>query len=196
MGRSKAFLPFGPECMLQRIVRVVREAAPRVVAVAARGQELPDLPSDVRVAFDQRQGRGPLEGLLAGLASLGEGCEAAFATSCDAPFLSPAFVRGMLDLLGDSDIVVPHVENRYHPLAAVYRRAIVPAIETLLAADRLRPAFLFEQVRTREVTADDLRAFDPNLCAFRNLNHPQDYLAALAEAGFTPPPEALETMGE
>ena len=55
MGRSKALLPFGPETMLQRTVRIVRAAvAGPIVVVAAADQSLPPLPADVAVVVDAR----------------------------------------------------------------------------------------------------------------------------------------------
>ena len=40
MGRDKATLPFGPECMLQRVVRLLAEVVElsKIVVVAAAGQ--------------------------------------------------------------------------------------------------------------------------------------------------------------
>jgi molybdopterin-guanine dinucleotide biosynthesis protein A len=70
MGTSKALLPFGPETMLQRVVRILAGVVSPVVVVAAPNQELPDLPHDVIVTRDEREGRGPLEGLRAGLKAL------------------------------------------------------------------------------------------------------------------------------
>ena len=45
----------------------------------------------------------------------------------------------MADLLGTHDAAVPWIDGFYHPLAAVYRATVIPNIEALLAADRLRP---------------------------------------------------------
>ena len=72
-------------------------------------------------------------------------------TSCDVPLLVPEFARRMIDLLGEDDIAVMEIDGFAHPLSAVYRRRTLPHIEALLAADRLRPAFLFDAVRTRRV---------------------------------------------
>src|SRR5436309_2393107 len=70
MGLPKATLPFGPELMLQRVVRLLSAVVNPIVVVAAPGQELPALPSDVLVTRDEREARGPLEGLFAGLSAL------------------------------------------------------------------------------------------------------------------------------
>lgn len=184
MGTSKAWLPFGPETMLQRVVRLLGEVVGPVVVVAAPDQELPVLPEGVTVTHDEREGRGPLEGLRAGLKALPAGCDAAYATSCDVPLLDQDFVRRMLILAEGFDVAVMEVDGFTHPLSAVYRRATLPHIDALLAADRLRPLFLFEAVRTRRVLRGDMTA-DPELRTLRNLNTREDYERALADAGLT-----------
>jgi molybdopterin-guanine dinucleotide biosynthesis protein A len=60
MGVPKATLPFGPETMLQRVVRLLGSVVAPIVAVAAREQKLPKLPEDVIVTRDEREQRGPL----------------------------------------------------------------------------------------------------------------------------------------
>jgi molybdopterin-guanine dinucleotide biosynthesis protein A len=181
MGRPKAWLPFGGEVMLQRVVRIVRQAVEPVVVVAAPEQKLPELPADVLVSRDDVPGRGPLQGLSAGLHALEDRAEAAYASGCDVPFLRPEFVRHMIAALGDADIAVPYTDGYHHPLAAVYRTRIVPEVDRLLAADRLRPFFLFEAVPTNTVSAETLREVDPGLDSLRNLNTTADYDAALTE---------------
>ena len=183
MGSPKALLPFGRETMLQRVVRLLGSVVTPIVVVSARDQALPLLPGYVSIVRDERQGRGPLEGLRAGLKALPASAEAAYVTSCDAPLLVPGFVRLMIELLGDHDIAVMDIDGFPHPLSAVYRRALLPHVEALLASDRLRPALLFDAVRTRRVTPADVASADPDLLSLRNLNTPDDYREALTLAG-------------
>jgi len=183
MGTSKALLPFGPETMLQRVVRILGGVVSPIVAVAAADQELPPLPPEVIVSRDEREGRGPLEGLRAGLKALPASAELAYVTSCDVPLLMPAFARRMLELAEGYDIAVMEIDGFPHPLSAVYRRDTLSQVEALLAQDRLRPVFLFDAVRTRRVTPAEMTAVDPDLRTLRNLNTREDYLAALAAAG-------------
>lgn len=182
MGRPKALLPFGPEVMLQRVVRRLREAAEPIVVVAAANQELPSLPEAIIVVRDERPDRGPLEGIAAGLRGLSGLAEAAYVTACDVPFLQPAFVRRVIELLAGYDAAVPDAEGFDQPLSAVYRLNVLPEIDALLAADRLRPVFLFDRVRTRRITPDELAAADPELLSLMNTNTPEAYEAALAKA--------------
>src|SRR5438132_3807114 len=70
MGLAKATLPFGPELMLQRVVRLLGSVVQPIVVVAAPGQQLPPLADDVLLARDEHEARGPLEGLFAGLSAI------------------------------------------------------------------------------------------------------------------------------
>ena len=182
MGRSrKLLLPFGPETMLQRVVRLLGAVVSPIVAVAATDQVLPDLPGDVIVTRDEHEGRGPLEGLRAGLKALPADVDMAYVTSCDVPLLEPGFVRQILDFADGFDIAVMQIDGFTHPLSAVYRRATLPAVEDLLGRNQLRPAFLFETVRTRRVQPAEMTA-DPTLRTLRNLNTREDYEQALEAA--------------
>jgi molybdopterin-guanine dinucleotide biosynthesis protein A len=182
MGTSKAMLPFGPETMLQRVVRLLGGIVAPIVVVAAGDQALPELPSAVIVTRDEREGRGPLEGLRAGLKALPADVDAAYVTSCDVPLLVPGFVRQMLDLAQGYDAAVMEIDGFTHPLSAIYRRSTLAHIEDLLAKDRLRPVFLFEAVKTRRVGPEDMTA-DPDLRTLQNLNTREDYRRALLDAG-------------
>lgn len=180
MGAPKATLPFGSETMLQRVVRLLGTVVTPIVAVAAREQQLPELPDGVIITRDEREQRGPLEGLRAGLRALPDSVDIAYVTSCDVPLLVPAFVSRMIELLGDHDIAVMEIDGFAHPLSAVYRRGTLPEVESLLARDKLRPVFLFDAVRTRRVRPEEMVSVDPQLYTLRNLNTPEDYQAALS----------------
>jgi molybdopterin-guanine dinucleotide biosynthesis protein A len=198
MGLPKPLLPFGPELMLQRVVRLLSEVVGTIVVVAAPGQELPELPCHVHIAVDRQPGQGPLEGLRAGLEAVEAHVPAAYATSCDVPLLQPAFVRRMFEHYEQSQcrIAVPEAQGYLHPLAAVYAVDVRPRIEELLAAGRLSLLQLCDQVSTRRVIAEELRDVDPELRSLVNLNCPSDYLSALAIAGFFAPPDVVTRLKE
>ncbi len=194
MGRDKATLPFGPELMLQRVVRIVSAAvdASSVIIVASPSQNLPNLCGQVAIVRDDRPYRGPLAGLAAGLLALPHEIDAIYATSCDVPLLKPDFVFRMFEQLGDSEIAVPYDGEHFHPLAAVYRPTVLPSALQLLAADELRPRTLFARVKTQLVPVQSLREVDPELHSLMNLNHLHDYQHALAVAGFWNSPQLDE----
>ena len=186
MGTPKAALEWHGSTLLRRVAGVLRRVVDGpVVIVRAPGQALPPLPTGVEVAEDAREGRGPLQGLAAGLAAVADRAEAAYVSSTDVPLLHPAFVRRVLDALDeDTDVVLPHAGGFPHPLSAAYRTSLLTLVERLIAEDRMRPAFLFEQCRVRRLDERALRAdrrlatLDPALDSVLNLNEPADYEAA------------------
>jgi molybdenum cofactor guanylyltransferase len=188
MGTPKAALEWHGSTLLRRVVGVVgRSVDGPVVVVRAPGQTLPGLPDGVEVVEDAREGRGPLEGLAAGLSAVRDRAHAAYASSTDVPLLHPRFIHRVLAGLDDDvDVVLPEIGGFRHPLAAVYRTELVDVVERLIAEDRMRPAFLFEACRVRRLDADALladpalAALDADLDSVLNLNEPSDYEAARA----------------
>jgi molybdopterin-guanine dinucleotide biosynthesis protein A len=191
MGRPKASLEWHGSTLLHRITGIVsRSVDGPVVVVRAPDQELPALPPGVHVVEDAAEGRGPLQGLAAGLDAVSGDVDLAYVSSTDVPLLHPAFVRAVVRAATreDVDVALPVVHGFRHPLAAAYRTSLARAVEELIAQDRMRPAFLFERSRVRELTEEillrdpELAAADPELLSVLNLNEPDDYERARARA--------------
>ena len=203
MGTAKAALEWHGSTLLRRVTGVVGRAVDGpVVVVGAPGQVLPQLDPHVEVVRDAREGRGPLQGMAAGLAAVSARADVAFVCSTDLPFLHVALVRAVLRPLVDdgssADVVLPVVHGFRQPLAAAYRTTLLPAVERLLAADRLRPAHLLDECRVLQLDepallADRaLAAADPALDSVVNVNDPDGY----AEARARPAPEVtVECFG-
>ena len=200
MGRPKAALEWQGSTLLHRTAQIVAQATSGpVVVVRAPGQELPELPEGVHVADDPREGKGPLQGIAAGLAALMGRADIAFVSSTDLPFLHPAFIRRVLGILeedGTADVALPVARGYQQPLAAGYRVSLAETAERLVRQDQLRPAFLFGQCRVRTLDEAELlrdpvlAALDPDLDSVLNVNTPADYAAARARLARD---EAVET---
>ncbi len=184
MGQAKASLPFGNQPMLARVVERVGQAVSEIVIVRAADQKLPEIPGNHKVIFDEIPNQGPLGGLATGLTALESRFDTAFLISCDLPFLAPAVIARLFELIGQEQICIPHVGGRLHPLSAVYKLDSLPAVKIQLTQGRLRLLDLVEKLPTRVVSEDELRDVDPELATFRNLNTPADYAEALRLAGF------------
>jgi molybdopterin-guanine dinucleotide biosynthesis protein A len=188
MGTPKAALEWHGSTLLRRVTGVVaRGVDGPVVVVAARDQVLPEVDPHVEVVRDARDGRGPLQGLAAGLAAVAARADVGFVCSTDLPFLHVAFVRAVVrPLLAEAatDVVLPVVHGYRQPLAAAYRTTLLVAVERLLAADRLRPAHLLDECRVLQLDRSTLLAdralatADPELDSVVNVNDPGEYAAA------------------
>jgi molybdenum cofactor guanylyltransferase len=202
MGTPKAALEWHGSTLLHRTAGIVARATNGpVVVVRAPGQDLPDLPKDTLVVEDPREGKGPVQGIAAGLTALSGQAETAFIASTDMPFLHPAFIQRVLRVLERdqaTDVALPFARGYKQPLAAAYRVSLAETAERLVKEDLLRPAFLFEQCQVETLDDDALMrdpvlaALDPNLDSVLNVNTPADY----EEARGRPAPEVtVELFG-
>jgi molybdopterin-guanine dinucleotide biosynthesis protein A len=190
MGAPKAALEWHGSTLLRRTAGILaRVTDGPVVVVRAAGQDLPGLPKGTIVTDDPREGKGPVQGIAAGLGALRGQADIAFISSTDMPFLHPAFARRVLRVLEDSDstdVALPVARGYKQPLAAAYRVTLADAAERLVKEDRLRPAFLFGECTVRQLDDEALKtdpliaALDPDLDSVMNVNTPADYQAARA----------------
>lgn len=197
MGGDKLMLPVPPkgtplvrhvaELLLPLATKVLVVAnAPEVcAAVREIGQDDSELDQDgaypgkpVTCLPDDVLGAGPLSGLATGLRRI-DGW--ALTVAGDMPFLSAATCRYLVrrsDL--GCDAVVPVLEGRSQPLHALYNRRCLPAVERALSAGLRRMDSFWKEVRVRMIPADYLRAFDPELRTFTNVNTPTEWEEARA----------------
>ncbi len=182
MGKDKAWLPLAGQTLLQRTVDRLVDVAEPIVVVRAYQQQLPPLPSTVRVTSDAEPDQGPLRGLQAGLAAVADDCDLIFVVGCDAPLLQPEFVRLLRSRLGEHQAVVVRDNHRLHPLGAVYRCDVDAVVERLLNEGKRRLLDLVSALDCHQLHPGDLEAVDPDLASLRNINTPDDYQRLLSEA--------------
>lgn len=174
-GSDKASAVVAGRTLLEWVMRGVAPACEAVVVVRAKAQELPAFAADVPVTVveDLYEAKGPLAGLVAGFGAVST--PLAFAASCDVPLVRPALVSGLAALAEGYDIVVPHVDGFPQPLLAVYRAGVcLPAFRQSVDEDRLKITVAFAGLRVRPARESDLRALDPGLESFRNVNRSDD----------------------
>jgi molybdopterin-guanine dinucleotide biosynthesis protein A len=178
MGQDKASLAIGGETLLGRVVQVLGRVVPpeHIVCVAAPSQRLPPLPATAQITWDSSPNPGPLAALVTGFSQLDENVRAIYATGCDAPLLSPLFVERMFELLGAANVAAPHDGMTWQPLAAAYRREVLPLAIGLLANGARSLTALLEAADARRVSLDELRRVDPALRSLAPCNTPEEYV--------------------
>lgn len=196
IGRDKALLPLGDEVMLQRTVRLLREAlgCDAVVVVAAARQALPPLPPGVQVIRDEAPSPGPVPAIAAGLAALAGRAQMAFVTGCDAPLLHAAAIGWLFQRLDcarsasspgeEPDALVLRDADRLYPLAAAYRTSCADGFAQAWAIGEasLRGALASPHLHPLLVDVEELRTVDPQLDLLVNCNTPEEYEAAVKRA--------------
>jgi molybdopterin-guanine dinucleotide biosynthesis protein A len=171
-GRDKAGALLAGRPLLEWVTEALAGVCDRVIVVAAPGQPVPES-AHREVVFDERSEAGPLAGIEAGLRLAQGGL--AFVSAADTPLLVPALVTGLARLLGDFEGVCPVVAGRLQPLCAAYR--VEPALEVAsrrLDRGELSVTAALDDLRMRYLDEEHIRAFDPDLRSFTDVDTPAD----------------------
>ena len=200
MGFPKWQLPFGETTLLQRLVAILRPHITKVVlSIHDQPESLfADINAD-KIVADQFSGSGPLEGIRASLESIAGKYESAFVTACDVPLLNPQVISKLHELLTDDfEAVIPVRRSgdieRVFGMTAVYRTETHRQIKELIENKQLKVSSLASTLKTRIVTMDEMRTFDPNLDSLSNINLPADYFQVLEQLGLGCPEEIREQL--
>lgn len=194
MGQDKVWMMLDGQPLIERAARRVLPLAGEIIFSSNEPDRfaalMARLPAPARVIADLYPGAGPLAGLQAGLSVARY--ELTLALAADMPFVNLDVVRHLLDRSGGYDVVMPSLSPHEamqpirEPLHSLYRRTCLPAmIERLEAHDYQAFSFL-PAVRTRYVHVDEIRAIDPNLWSFFNVNTPLDWQRAQEQAAQAP----------
>ena len=185
MKADKAGLVVGGKTLLERVLAQIVPYFDEVLVGISPGQKLSPLSapwvsrlsrqdtsvqaprSALRVIEDETPGMGPLGGILAGLkAARNEACAV---VACDIPDIDIALIRSLARAAEDAEIAVSAGPTGLRePLFAIYRKSVVPEIESLLAGGERSILPLYERSRTAVVRFEDAGRI-------RNLNTREDY---------------------
>ena len=174
MGRNKALMTLAGRRLVDRVLSVLTSVLDDLLMVTNSPEPYADL--GVRMVPDVVAGKGALGGIHSALHHAA--APHCLVVACDMPFLNADFLRYIVDQRAAYDVVVPIADGRPQPLHAVYGKACLQPIARRLESDRLHVVGFFPDVRVREVTAQELAAFDPEGLSFRNLNTPEEFADA------------------
>ncbi|MFN4218650.1 MAG: molybdenum cofactor guanylyltransferase [Candidatus Bipolaricaulia bacterium] len=179
LGYDKALLPWRGRTLIQYLVTYLQEVSDDVLVVTGterRYQELLTVP----IFPDEIRDIGPLGGLYTGLKHARS--PYSLAVACDMPFVNKA----VIDLLKDNAegrggfetrpwAVVPSIQNHRVPTCAIYHKDCLSVIEKLHAQGRSSLHALLDSVPLKILSEDEVRAVDPTLRSFVNINTQADW---------------------
>jgi molybdopterin-guanine dinucleotide biosynthesis protein A len=130
MGRDKAAIVFRGQPLWQRQLELLRSLRPEKIFVSAR-TEPSWLPFDTELLLDEPPSRGPLSGLTRALDQMQTSHLVVLAV--DMPFMTSEQMRFLCGLAIVGRGLVPVVNDRAEPLAAIYPREAATNFAAALA---------------------------------------------------------------
>ena len=174
MGRDKALLQLGDHTLIERVLAAAHPLGyPRVIIGDPTTYAHLGLP----IHPDRRPRLGPLGGLYTALSTT---AAPVLLLACDLPFLTPDFLRHLIDRRGPHQVVVPHTVAGLQPLCALYEPSCLAAVEAAIQAGQFGMRDLLSNLSLDLVKEKDWRPYDERDLLFANLNSPEEYERAQA----------------
>ena len=165
-GQNKAFLEIGGIRLIDLVAGQMKNIFKRVILVTNQKRDYEYL--KIPIVEDLVKGLGPIGGIYTGLMSIAD--KAGFFIACDMPFINKRLVRYMVDVRDNHAAVVPSVANEIEPLHAIYTRACLGPIRSLIDSKRYQIRLFYDHVSVRYVKEDEIRKFGLPSRAFLNIN--------------------------
>ena len=177
-GVTKGWLMVEGQRIIDRQLAVLRSRFAEVVIAA--NDPAPWVALGLRVIADRVAGGiGPLAGLDAVLADLGDEIDAVVCVASDMPFLAAGVVELLRDGAPGALALAPRIAGRPEPLLARYARGVAPIVGAQIARGEYAMIDLLARVNATWIDEPELRRRDPELRSLINVNTPSD-LARLA----------------
>lgn len=168
-GNYKGNLIYDNETFVERIIGELKKITDQIWI--SYGQDVHDSYEGCRIVQDEYSGCGPLSGLHAGLKK----CESEIilVAACDMPFLQIELYQYLVQFLEEQyDGVVPIVEGKIHPLAAIYRPHIAEKLEAELKNAHYKLQKICRMLKLRYVDVSDKEEYRRMLT---NINTIEEY---------------------
>jgi molybdopterin-guanine dinucleotide biosynthesis protein A len=170
MGHDKALVEWNGTPLHQLQIAKLRALRPEQIFVSARADKS-WRPRDVALVLDELETRGPVSGIAAALRA----CEGdhLLVLAIDLPLITSEYLHAMLRRTSLGRGIVPTIDGRFEPVAAVYPRESLAAFGS--DGGSLQ-AVIRELIRRGEMHAFEVEADERDL--FRNINQPADLIAS------------------
>jgi molybdopterin-guanine dinucleotide biosynthesis protein A len=171
MGRDKALVQLDGQPLIAHLLACVNGLGDEILITTSQPGDYEQF--GVRLVSDPVPGAGKLVGLHTAL-SAARG-DHVLVLACDMPFVSRPLLEHMLGRAPEADIIVPHRNDRYEPLHAVYHRGnCLPPLRSALEAGKKRMISFFPEVKVLTIKPTEYHRFDPDEWSFFNVNTPED----------------------
>jgi molybdopterin-guanine dinucleotide biosynthesis protein A len=176
MGFNKAFIEFGGKRLIEATVDCLAGLFPEVLIIANDLDRYAYL--GVKVIPDLIPDSGSLGGIYTGLSAASH--PMCFFAACDMPFLNANLITLLVREAEGWDVVVPRVAGELQPMHAVYAKSCLPFVKEAIDTGILKIARFFPKVKVKTIEEPALRAVDPHLLGFMNVNTPLELETAEA----------------
>ena len=165
-GMDKAFLEINGTPIVAGLIDKLGPLVNQIIIVTNNPQKYSEF--KVQLVKDESPDKGPLMGIYSGLRV--SSADYNFVMACDMPFVNLDLIGHIIDNKDGFDIIVPKIDEKYHPLFGIYSRKCIPVIEDTLKNGELKVRSIFPKLKTYFLSKEEVERFDKSLLCLENIN--------------------------
>jgi molybdopterin-guanine dinucleotide biosynthesis protein A len=183
LGRDKLLEKIDNESLLERVISRTESLSKEIIIVTAKERTFTRLESreKIKIVSDIFPGQGSLGGIYTGLVKSSSFYNLVLAA--DMPFVNGSLLKYMMGIAEGFDFTLPRIGGLFEPLHAIYSKACISPIESILKQGKKTIIELFNYVKVRYVEAEEVDRFDPHHLSFFNINTSAELKMAKKIAG-------------
>ncbi len=168
-GFHKGNLLYDEKTFVERLILEMKKEVQNIWI--SYGEKIQEEYIECRVVQDQYLECGPIGGLHAGLEKSAN--EWIFVAACDMPFLRIELYQFLRDFIEEKDrVVVPVMEGKVHPLAAVYRKDFKQIVEKQILSGNYK---IMDLLKREDIHYVDVSDYCELCQMLRNINTMDQY---------------------
>lgn len=171
-GKDKTLAVLEGRPLIQWVAEGVKDYADEIMVVSKDPSKYEFL--GITQAVDKYEQQCPLVGFLTAFDKAEN--DAVFMISADTPLFPFSALPEMLEISDKADAVVPVVDGKMYPCAAVYRKSVVDKLTELYNAGEYKLVKAFKHFNVKYPDNDFFDKYCDKNTAFINVNTPEDLL--------------------
>jgi len=169
MGQNKALLKIKDKYIISYVIEMLQPFCDEII-LSTNTNELDFL--GYKTVNDIFENIGPIAGIFSSL--LESKNTKNVILSCDTPFVNELLIHEMFSYLHTHDVVLPELNGYLQPMTGVFKKDIIPMINTEIQKGNNIPPRIFEKCNLKKLKIEaNARYYHEHL--FFNINKPEDF---------------------
>jgi molybdopterin-guanine dinucleotide biosynthesis protein A len=169
-GRDKLLYKYKGIALIEHVANALKNIFDEIIIIANDNKKFSFL--DLPVYPDIIPDLGPISGVYSALCN--SKTHKNFCFAGDLPFLNAEFIKYMISVSDDHDIVIPFYDNFYEALHAIYTKNCIKHISSNITAGKYQVIRFYDKCDLRKITISEIKKYTDPYIVFRNINYIKD----------------------
>ena len=169
-GQDKLLYKFKGKPLIEYVISVLNPLFNDIIIISKENEKFSYL--NIPVYPDIIPDLGPIGGIYTALSH--SETDYIFCFAGDMPNLNPEFIKYMISVSADFDIVAPYYNDNYEALHSIYSKNCLPLLKERIGSGDYKVINIYKDAALRQVKKEEIEKFSNLELLFKNINYIDD----------------------